>query len=82
MAISIETDEKGRIYFPKRFGIRPKEKLFADKVDDIIIVKKARQEAGNAKEMGNEIAEILKENLKDVKWEDIEKNREDKQREW
>lgn len=36
----------------------------------------------NIKEICNKIAEILKENIKYVKWEDIEKNREDKNREW
>ena len=82
MPISIESDEKGNIHFPKQFGIQPKEKLFVDKIDDMIVIKKAKQEVRNVKEIGNEIVEILKNNLKNVKWEDIEKDREDKEREW
>ena len=82
MAISIETDEKGKIHFPKKFGIHPREKLFVDKMDDTIVIRKAKEEIGNVKEIGNEIVGILKENLKDAKWKDIEKDREDKEREW
>ncbi len=82
MAISIETDEKGKIHFPKKFGIHPREKLFVDKMDDTIIIRKAKEQIVNAKETGNEIVGILKENLKDAKWEDIEKDREDNEREW
>lgn len=79
MAISIETDEKGKIHFPKKFGIRPREKLFVDKIDDIIVVKKSR-EAGNMKETGNQIAKILERNLKGIDFSGIEKDRVD--REW
>ena len=67
MAISIETDEKGKIHFPKKFGLHPREKLYVDKIDDTIVIKKAKEEAKNVKEIGNEIVRILKENLKDAK---------------
>lgn len=80
MAISIETDEKGKIYFPKKFGIHPREKLYVDKIDDTIVIKKAQEKMMNTKEIGNRIAKILKENLKGVRWEEIEKDRRD--REW
>ena len=80
MAISIETDEKGKIHFPKKFGIHPREKLYVDKIDDTIVIKKAQEKMMNTKEIGNRIAKILKENLKGVKWEEIEKDRAD--REW
>ena len=80
MPISITSDEKGNIHIPKEFGIHPKEKLFVDKIDDTIVIKKANKEMINTKEIGDRIAEILKKNLKGVKWEEIEKNRRD--REW
>jgi len=80
MAISIESDEKGKIHFPKKFGIHPREKLFVDKMDDVIVIKKAEEKIVNTKEIGNRIAKILKKNLKGVKWEEIEKDRVD--REW
>ncbi|MEK6869544.1 MAG: hypothetical protein AABX74_04900 [Nanoarchaeota archaeon] len=67
MAISIETDEKGKIHFPKKFGIHPREKLYVDKMDDTIVIKKAKGEVRNVREIGNEIVRILKENLKDAK---------------
>jgi len=82
MPISITSDEKGNIHFPREFGIKPKEKLYVDKIDDMIVVKKAKEEVRNVKEIGNEIVKILKDNLKDVRWEDVEKDREDKEREW
>ena len=82
MPISVITDEKGKIHLPKKFGIHPREKLFVDKMDDTIVIRKAKEEIGNVREIGNEIVEILKENLKDAKWKDIEKDREDKEREW
>ena len=82
MPISITSDEKGNIHFPREFGIKPREKLYVDKIDDMIIVKKAKEEVRNVKEIGNEIVKILKDNLKDVRWEDVEKDREDKEREW
>ena len=82
MPISITSDEKGNIHIPKEFGIKPREKLLVDKMDDTIVIKKAKEEIKNVKEIGNEIVEILKENLKDAKWVDIDKEREDKEREW
>ena len=74
MPISIISDEKGNIQIPKEFGIHPKEKLFVDKIEDMIVIKKANKEAGN------KIAKILEKNLKDANFKDIEKARED--REW
>ena len=74
MPISITSDEKGNVHIPKEFGIQPKEKLFVDKVEDMIVIKKANKEAGN------KIAKILEKNLKDVNFKDLEKARED--REW
>ena len=73
MPISIISDEKGNIHIPKEFGIQPKEKLFVDKVEDMIVIKKANKEAGN------KIAKILEKNLKDVNFKDIEKAREDRE---
>ena len=72
MPISITSDENGNIHIPKEFGIQPKEKLFVDKVEDMIVIKKANKEAGN------KIAKILEKNLKDVNFKDIEKAREDR----
>jgi len=80
MAISIKSDEKGNIHFPKKFGIRPRQKLYVDKVDDTIVIKKAKEEINNMKEAGNKIAEILEKNLKDANFADIERDRID--REW
>ena len=74
MPISITSDEKGNVHIPKEFGIQPKEKLFVDKVEDMIVIKKANKEAGS------KIAKILEKNLKNVNFKDIEKARED--REW
>mgnify|MGYP001578930422 CR=1 FL=1 len=82
MTISITSDEKENIHFPREFGIKPREKFYVDKVDDSIVIKKANEEMINTKEIGNRIAEILKKNLKGVKWKEIEKGREDKEREW
>ncbi|MEK6983909.1 MAG: hypothetical protein AABX33_05020 [Nanoarchaeota archaeon] len=82
MPITITSDEKGNIHIPREFGIKPRERLLIDKMDDTILIKKVKHEVKNVKEIGDEIVGILKENLKDVKWEDIEKGREDREREW
>ena len=82
MPISVITDEKGNVHFPREFGIKPKEKLYVDKIDDMIVVKKAKGEIRNVKEAGDEIVKILKDNMKNVGWGDVEKAREDKEREW
>ena len=82
MPISITSDEKGNIHIPREFGIKPRERLLIDKMEDTIVIKKANEEMINTKEIGNRIAEILKKNLKGVKWKEIEKDREDKEREW
>jgi len=76
MPISITSDEKGYIHFPLEFGIKPREKLYVDKIDDMIVVKKAKAEVKNVKEIGNEIVKILKDSLKDVRVGDVEKDRE------
>lgn len=74
MSIVIKSDEKGNIRIPKEFGIRPKEKLFVDRIENMIVIKMAN------KAVGRKIAKILEKNLKNVNFEDIEKSRED--REW
>ena len=74
MAISIKSDEKGNIHLPKEFGIQPKEKLFVDVVNNMVVIRKANKEAGN------KVAKILEKNIKDVNFNDREKARED--REW
>ena len=74
MAITIESDEKGNIHFPSEIGIRPNEKLFVDKVDNMIVIKKAN------KKVGDKIAKILEKNLGNASYKDVEKGRED--REW
>ena len=74
MAISIKSDEKGNIHPPEKFGIQPKEKLFVDVVNDMVVIRKANKEAGS------KVAKILEKNLKDVNFNDIGKARED--REW
>ena len=80
MAISIQSDEKGSVQFPKKFGIKPREKLFVELIDDTITIKKAHEHMKNTKNVGAEIARILERNLKDFSAADLEKQRTD--REW
>ncbi len=75
---TIMVDDKGCVIIPKeiaiRLGLKPREKLLIERRYNYIIVEKPR------KILGQKITRLLKEGLKDVRWGDIEKERED--REW
>ena len=73
MAMSITVDEQGNIRIPKRFGIQPKEKLFVDKIEDTIVITKPKKPFADIKKVGNEIVSLLKTNLKDARFKDIER---------
>lgn len=69
-----EVDIRGNVHFPKAFGIKPRDKVILNKMGDAIVVKKVNKEVAEA------IKQMTTDTFKDVTWEDIEKERED--REW
>ncbi len=72
--VTAEVDIKGNIHVPEEFGIKPRDKIIIRRMDDTIIIKKPK------KEIAQGIQQMTRENFEDIAWEEIEKERED--REW
>ncbi len=74
----LEVGKKGQIVIPHeivlKFGLKAGEKVFVRERYQYIILEKPK------KKYGDKIINLLKQGLKDTKWGDIEKERDD--REW
>lgn len=74
----LKVGKKGQVVIPpeitSKFGLRSGEKVFIRERYQYLILEKPK------KMFGEKIVNLLKEGLKDVTYEDVEKERED--REW
>ncbi len=67
-----EVDIQGKVHFPKTFGFKPRDRVILNKMGDAIVVKKVN------KEVADTIKQMTTDTFKEVAWEEIEKEREDR----
>jgi len=74
---SIFVNECGEVIIPKeitsKLGLKPKERLLLSERYKYIILERPKEM------FGKKITNLLKEGLEGVKWENIEKEREDRE---